>query len=270
MGGCRWIHCRKSEWAELAVDWGEVLRRHNVASFHFSEYADVIYGPEKPNWPYKGWDADKRLQYLLDLATVANKYTKLGVAAMVHVPSYYRIMPQWYRDYCKTPYALCLKVFLTRIWGHVQEQSFELQQSTPDAFFPAAFVFDHVDDKSQNEWYYLIGQLFDEQKTRTLTGIEGSSFSKLINSITVSSRNALEPTKYALEAADLLAGRARQVMDRFPKGTTLLDDRLSTNISIYQYDGNYLHQLAYEVEKDKDACIVTRVYDNYRAGTDAI
>jgi hypothetical protein len=249
VGGCM---ATVDQWAEFNVKWRKVLDDAGVPFFHFSEFADKQNSSEKKDWPYFGWSEEKRSDFLFKLATIVHGHTISSVAALVHVPSYYSELPEWYRNHIKLPQALCLKCFFTSIWGDVQEHSFKSFQEKPQEFFPAAFYFDHVDKKSNPDWYYMINALFEAQKQTAIKGYEGTPYGKLVGQVTVAEKDNAAPSSLPLEAADLVTYRMRQVQERFKEGySTPLDEVLSEHFKIIRLDAASLKLHAAQAEKDR-------------------
>lgn len=50
-----------------------------------SEFADEINGPKDPEWPYLGWDRNKRDRFIRELVPIARDNTMFAVGGFVDV-----------------------------------------------------------------------------------------------------------------------------------------------------------------------------------------
>jgi hypothetical protein len=235
----------RERWATLSTQWRRVLDDFNVKSFHFHTFADKKNSGNDPKWPYHGWGEQKRKDFLFSLAKIANENTIGTIAVLVHVPSYYEYIPEWYRQHIRLPQAFCLRHLLEVIWGDVEERSQASFQKDPNAFVPAAFFFDRVDPKSSPDWYYMINRLFKLQR-------ESAGLENLVGKIIISSKSGLGAISPPLEAADLVTYRARQVEEQFFEGYSReLDTVLSLKFRLHRMDSDYLKNVALMLEQQK-------------------
>lgn len=103
----------KDKWERFCGEWERVLCRYGVRDFHAVEFMrkPEIQEADKDS-PYRGWDVDKREQFILDLASVARAHVVGGVVALVKLDDYNRILPKWLRNHVEYPYCFCFQSLL--------------------------------------------------------------------------------------------------------------------------------------------------------------
>jgi hypothetical protein len=121
------------DWSKLAGEWKAVLAEYKVPDFH---YRELTQGAKH----YKGWNRYKREEFLLRLATILGKRTRMNMAAFFNVRDYDETIPQWYKDLGHPPYDLCLKLFFEAI---IKEFDKWFQ---PDSQNKVAFIFDDTQE----------------------------------------------------------------------------------------------------------------------------
>jgi len=186
------------DWQKFCGEWQQVLASHGVRRFHFAEFADVTNGPRKPDWPYRGWSNEKRDSFLNTLAIIAGKRIQRGIAALVSVRDYERIMPPHLKATYPRPYYFCLQAFLEGILEYAKS-SLPLPYSASTRF---SVCLDRTTFPPGSA--YVIYNMLKERR----------DFDNRLAQITFAdSRNVLP-----LQAADLLAYRARQITTKVLRG----------------------------------------------------
>lgn len=100
---------RRQEWQRFCVRWSQVLARYKVPSLHTVEFMNEELIERNPTSPYRGWSADKREQYILDLASVAKEHTHYAIVSLVGVRDYNTVFPDFLKQHIGNPYYFCLQ-----------------------------------------------------------------------------------------------------------------------------------------------------------------
>lgn len=193
-GFLAWPH----DWAKFCQAWAEVLRDYNVPAFHFSEFADRIHGPSRPDWPYRDWPDEKRKEFLLRLATIAGQYAQFGLSAFFAVSDFNRIIPEWFRKNSAHPYDLCLKLFFEALLDQLAARWL------PNIDTDVAFFFDQT---TSVDWERSVRMIYRGVK-------ESKDADNRMGSITFADMRKQLP----LQAADMLTYRMRQVNEKLFAG----------------------------------------------------
>ncbi len=200
------------DWAKFSGEWQSVLDRNGVKRFHFAEYADKINGPRKPDWPYLGWSDEKREIFIHDLAAIAGRRPLCGVALLVSVRDYNKVMPADVKTHYAHPYYWCLQGFIEGLLEHAKSK-FMLPHSecAKIAVFLDKTTFPH--DTARLVLEHL-------QET-------ADPDNRLSGELTYTDSRV----KLPLQAADLLAYRARQIVyNRIHRGQRIEPGRLEREL----------------------------------------
>ena len=198
-----WVD-RRENWGKFCDHWQSILDKHKACYFHFTEWAYasfIVRSGKTPSWsfnknPYKDWPLKKLDAFLYDLAEVAGGGQKVFVGGFVSTRDfaeakknleYSRFAP------AKDPYQACLNMFF-------ESFATEVQQQLPNWKEPVAFFFDHNDDP---EWNHAVSDAFTASKKRD-PRISELSFV-----------NGKIAPHLPLQAADMLCGRFRQIVENF-------------------------------------------------------
>jgi hypothetical protein len=216
------------QWAEFRKEWQNELNKANLPFFHFSDLAKML---------------DKRHEIeplVARCADIASRNTILGIGVFVNKNAYEKIMPQWYKNHVKLPEVMCWQDFLHIAFGESEEKAY-----LEGGNVPVSFVFDHVDPKSNREWYCAVGETYSELKLKN-NGLG------LIGTLSFESKSENTPFAQPLQGVDCLAYRIRQVFSYSqnlrPKQ---MDEAIGRNIRMTYYDSDSLEGLVRIVERDK-------------------
>jgi hypothetical protein len=100
---------RTAHWEAFTEKWIEVLEEYHVPALHMSEFVDEKRGPNKPDWPYKGWDRGRRDRFIRELVRVARDYTLVGLCGSVIVRDYDDVVPEYLKRETEHPYHFSLQ-----------------------------------------------------------------------------------------------------------------------------------------------------------------
>jgi hypothetical protein len=198
-----WVDWRDN-WVKFCNQWQSVLDKHGAPYFHFAEWAyasRIARTGRRPSSsfhknPYKGWSVEKLDEFFYELAEIAGGGQKLFVGGFISTrdffeakkhPAYSRFAP------AHDPYRECLNQFFGSF-------SKEVQQQWPYWKEPVAFFFDRNDD---SEWNHAVQDAF-KASSEIDARIAELSF---VNS-------QISP-HLPLQAADMLCGRVRQLVENF-------------------------------------------------------
>lgn len=89
------------KWDRFDHHWKAILDRESVKCFHMT---DCVSGQGE----YKGWDSERRRQFINDLAECARKYTNKRFSASVVINDYNLVDNEYeLHEYVGYPYVLC-------------------------------------------------------------------------------------------------------------------------------------------------------------------
>src|ERR1039458_8304710 len=92
--------------------------------------------PNLPDWPYKGWPDEKRMEFLLSLATIIGKRTQFGLIAFFNKRDYNDIFPDWWKNLGTTPYTFCIQLFFQALVEELKKRW------RPEVDTQVTFIFD--------------------------------------------------------------------------------------------------------------------------------
>jgi uncharacterized protein DUF3800 len=200
---------RKSAWDSLIVSWGAVLKTYDVPYFHGRELSAARVAAiqhkratkELLKNPYYvgGWDVNKIDSFRKSLTKIAAAGNKIPIAGAANLPVFNRIKDSIPN---KDPYKLCMveffKVFRRETalqWGNFKSD--------------VSFVFDQNEKK---EWVSAIHEVF---------GVFQKDDPRMSAPMFADKK---KPQYYPLQAADLLAYRARQLLEDWANNRLVLDE----------------------------------------------
>ena len=106
----------KDDWGRFCSEWEQVLCEYHVPEFHAVEF---MRSPAKQELdkdsPYRGWEPEKREQFILDLAAATTPHVVGGVVALVKLSDYNAIFPDWLKEHVEHPYCFCFQSLLEMI-----------------------------------------------------------------------------------------------------------------------------------------------------------
>jgi len=184
----------KNAWENFCGEWKEVLDRYGVKAFHMSEFSDEINGPKDPEWPYHGWDRNKKDRFIRELVPIARDNTMFAVGGFVDVKAHYAALPKWMRTDADTPYHICFQAFFDILLDVVRNKL----ERPLDPADQIAFFFGQ-----QQQYQPLALQIFGQIKR--LRDAEDR-----MGTITFASNIK----RLELQAADLIAYRMRKLVSR--------------------------------------------------------
>lgn len=188
---------RQEQWDVFTPAWSAVLDRYGVEAFHMADLnREQRCEREDCTSPYHRWSAARVDAFVHELIPIARENTLFSVAAAVDVRAYDRIFPTGLKGYIQHPYHFCFQHFFRGLL-----QAFE-QFRVPTSGERVECFFDR-----QEEFMPHAVAVFGEMSSALDAGdlFGGISFQSKIDYV-------------PLQAADLLAGRARKIMTRLLKG----------------------------------------------------
>jgi len=184
----------KENWENFCGQWKEVLDRYNVKEFHMSVFANEKEGPKDPNWPYHGWDRNKKDKFIRELIPIARDNTMFAVGGFVDVKAHHATMPQWLKSEADNfPYYICFQAFFDQLLAAIPGMRPPLDISDQVAFFFGQ------QDQFKETALRLFGQVKQLRDPEDRMG-----------TITFASNSKYLP----LQAADLIAYRMRKMVSR--------------------------------------------------------
>jgi hypothetical protein len=192
----------QADWEVFVDEWQRVLSEYHVAAFHMSEFAAEERCARVIVSPYHGWSPEKRDRFLRTLISIARDNTLVGFSAMVSVRDYDEMMPKVLKEEVQHPYHFCFQLFFDTVLDVVRtqfEQPFPQEETI-------RFVFDRQEQFRGHAVavYDLIRRVKDSDGRMGPISFEHS-------------RQAVP-----LQAADLLASRARKMLTRRLRGETMM------------------------------------------------
>jgi hypothetical protein len=183
---------RTEHWERFTEKWIGVLDRYEIPALHMSEFNDPR-GPEKTDWPYRGWSPNRRDQFIRELIRIARDNTLLGICGSVAVKDYDEVVPKWLKDEVVHPYHFSLQNFFDNFLTTLKEQ-------VPLMLLPweqVAFSFEQQDEFEEKalEIFRLIKKRDDDNRMGSIAFVPKGQFR-------------------AHEAADLFAYQMRKAITR--------------------------------------------------------
>jgi hypothetical protein len=225
------------DWTKFCGDWQNTLDRYKVPYFHFSEFADRKNRSEDTSWAYYHWEKSKREQFLIELASVANKWTQNGfcIGGFFRVDHYHKEIPKWFQQ-LQPPFGLCFLLFYDALLLQIKKQ-WKIGGTQ------VVFVFDHNSRTPQWEslahLYYNMARFHRDADGR-------------MGSITFGDSKKLLP----LQAADMIAYFIHQQLTNAVRGRPISQNsfwkslgRNQENTNIQHCSREYLAGVAKELER---------------------
>jgi hypothetical protein len=185
-------------WVKLRRDWKAILDKNHVDYFHYSplRYAIKVAGlgrivSQKGN-PYRGWSKSQSEDFLLDCARVAAAGNRLPVGVDFDTRGYSQSMIPERLRMANPPAGA--------VWMFYETALRQIKKQWPMARGPIAFCFDRTDNREWLMEAQLIHCEFEHAYAKKLPRIGGISF-----------EDKKQPENYGLQAADLYAGRLREL-----------------------------------------------------------
>ena len=228
----------KEHWDKFCIEWQSELDKHEVKVFHMSEFIDKINGPQKSNWPYKGWSDEKRDSFIRKLILIAKSKILLGFGGVLNVKDYNKISPNWFKNKVKHPYYFCFQLFF-------------------DCLLPTLELFEPPLSPSEQVSFFL-----DQAKEFVVPAHE--AFLEIKNHRDTKDRMGSlafvnKQTHKPLQAADLLAYIMRTAQTRkintgsnaIPPGNWEEDLISDLNLKMCYYDASNLAEMIINMSKDR-------------------
>lgn len=106
------VVARMTAWECFTEKWSKRLRRAGILSFHMTDY-------ENRKKDFYGWDEDKRLALITDLAAILKNSISQGVGATVTMKDWLAVMPEQFErpDFIakRGPYPLLFQICVEHI-----------------------------------------------------------------------------------------------------------------------------------------------------------
>lgn len=199
------IALQTRDWAAFCRQWQSVLNRYKAPYFHFEEWvraSAVARGKRKqstskPN-VYQHLDSKCLDEFLLELAKLAGQKEILHFAGFVHTKRYVQAQACGNITNKADPYSVCLRRFFNEYVAAMKTMRPSWEKKR------VLFVFDQTGD---NGWVSKINQEFQ-------------SAAKLFPQfVLMSFGDKKDPCFSPLQAADMVAYRARQFLERKEGGS---------------------------------------------------
>jgi hypothetical protein len=200
---------RLRTWQEFIKGWQSVLKKYKTNYFHFSEWSAasaICRGKRAPfdqfkNNPYRNWSLENLDGFLYELADVAGANDKLPIAGAINLSGFERAIKinqtaQSPLPYDNNIYKYCLNEVFKSFFTETNIQ-------WPDFADKVFFVFDQTHDP---KWQKAINEVFSYYRNND---------SRIFNFYYADKKvDGNEP----LQAADMIAFRARQLVEHFIDG----------------------------------------------------
>lgn len=193
---------KPESWVKFQKDWAKFLGNYRVSVFHFTDLKVVQRRAEEgnpvsdPKNPYLGWDADKCKSFLMEGASIAASGNRIPVCGDVDIFGVFTARQTETIPGPANPQEGAISWFYSSALGSIQAK-------WPQFRGKISFFFDQSDPNSP--WASAIYRIHYEWK-RTDARISSVVFG-----------DKRDPKYYGLQAADLVAGRLRQ-LTRMKKG----------------------------------------------------
>lgn len=188
------------EWGYFTRDWQSLLSKYRVPYFHFYEWSmafhDLKKGTSKPSGPYGHLDKDQLDRMVIDFAKVAGAGNKVIVGEGVCVNIFNEEQEAGIIPKESNPYCACARKFFERFTETLALFKPVWRRTSVD------FFFDQTDNR---EFSNAILAAFHDLK------VSNHNFGTLAF--------ADKTKELPLQAADMVAYRARQLSQNFVDGT---------------------------------------------------
>ena len=185
-------------WVKLRRDWKAILDRNHVDYFHYSPLRYAIKVAEfgrsvsqKGN-PYRGWSKSQAEDFLLDCARVAAAGNRLSLGVDFDTRGYSQSTIPEHLKMDNPPAGA--------VWMFYETAMRQIKRHWPTARGPIVFCFDQTDNQEWLTEAHLVHSEFKRAYEKKLPRIGGISF-----------EDKKQPENYGLQAADLYAGRLREL-----------------------------------------------------------
>ena len=189
---------KADSWVKFRRDWKSVLKKHHADYFHYSPLRYALKAAERGRSvsqkgnPYRGWSKNRAEGFLVDCAGVAAAGNRLPVGVDFDTRGYSQSTIPEHLRMANPPAGT--------VWMFYETAMRQIKKHWPTARGPIAFCFDRTDNR---EWLIeaqLIHYEFERAYAKKLPRIGGISF-----------EDKKQPENYGLQAADLYAGRLREL-----------------------------------------------------------
>ncbi|MGO8928367.1 MAG: DUF3800 domain-containing protein [Limisphaerales bacterium] len=193
---------KEESWVKFRKDWGDLLHKYSIPRLHYTELCHASKAAEsgKPTSQegnlYRGWTKQECDKFLLECANVAAAGSKIPVAGDVNTRGYVEYVKAVPQDSIGPPYVNALSQFYQAALGQIRKQ-------WPNVRGPITFWFDQNQDLQWQAAIHQVHRSFERVYEKALPRIGGFGFG-----------NCRDSYYYGLQAADLLAGRLRQLTRR--------------------------------------------------------
>jgi hypothetical protein len=188
-------------WIKFRKDWQAILKKYSAPYFHFSEWADAsaVARNTRPATsqhtknPYYGWPIDRLDNFFLELAEVAAAGSKVKVGGYVDTQRLAEFLNRNPKEPPSNPHEGCVWWFYESVFEAVKSKWPHLQE-------PMSFFYDR---SGNDEWINAITKVH-------------RSYQKVDSRIKeIAFADKKEPLHVALQAADMLAYRLRQIAAKY-------------------------------------------------------
>lgn len=185
-------------WGKLRRDWKAILDKHHVDYFHYSplryalRVAERGHSVSQKGNPYRGWSKSQAEDFLLDCARVATAGNRLPVGVDFDTRGYSQSTIPEHLKLAHPPAGA--------VWMFYETAMRQIKRKWPTARGPIVFCFDQTDNQEWLTEAHLVHRDFERAYEKKLPRIGGISF-----------EDKKQPENYGLQAADLYAGRLREL-----------------------------------------------------------
>ena len=178
---------KKEEWESFCPDWKAVLDKYNAPFFHYFELIDHDERQTNPKNPYYGWDDEKADAFVYELAEIAGR--------QIPLVGHYNLKKhkEQFKDDETYSYAYVMEIFFRDFVKKVEEH-YPYLNCQIDFF---------LDRNSDPRWRNAFDEVSLEYQ-KDFPWIGGISF-----------QNKKDLPHWPLQAADMIAFRARRLASQF-------------------------------------------------------
>jgi len=219
----------REDWGIFCRAWQAVLNKYQAPYFHFREWSDAsaiarrVRDPSsdfhKKN-PYHGWESKKLDDFVIALAHVANSGNKLIVGDALHTNRFHKAklsgdlrpdanLSEYHAHHCFISVVGAINI-----------------QKPPWKKMPLSFFFDQSGDR---EWNRVILDTFSFYKAKH------PAFKELAFA------DKKERPHLPLQAADIVAYRTRQIMEKFADGEDHIESWPALDDVLFKSDRHNLN-----------------------------
>lgn len=114
------VAAKTTAWERFNAKWSKRLRRAEILAFHMTDYENRKKG-------FEGWEEDKRLPLITDLAAILKNSIACGIGATVVMKDWLAVMPEQFErpDFIakRGPYPLLFQVCIEHILSTIKIES---------------------------------------------------------------------------------------------------------------------------------------------------